>query len=205
MPRSGSAHNSGLRVLLVCTGNICRSPLAEQLLRAKAHGLGDHQNFQFDSAGVMAEVGQGLYPDTVASMQRFGLEPQSHTAKQLNAPMLESADLVLTATAEHRAEIARVLVRANRYTFTHKEFVRIGKFLKSDLTHLPEADQEQIRSASSPKEMVELISKYRGYAARPETSEDIIDPWGRDAATFDLVTEELIWLVESTFEILGAR
>ena len=192
-------------MLVVCTGNICRSPLIEQRLRAEAERLDLGDQLVFESAGVFAEAGKDAHRETKASMLRFGFEPQPHVARQLTPEMLERADLVLTSTAEHRAQVARQLVKANRYTFTHKEFVRIAEFLRSDLSHLDEADQVAISSANTVGEFVDLVSKYRGYAPRPESPEDVVDPWGHGSTTYDAVTQELSGIATRTIELLAAK
>ena len=193
---------SPLRVLVLCTGNICRSPLAEQMMRAEAAKMGFGKEFLFESAGVYAEVGQGVYRQSQAAAARFGFETGHHVARQLTSEMLQSADLVLTATAEHRSQVARQLVKANRYTFTYKEFVRISEFLQSDLSHLDESDQSAISDARTPADRVAIATNFRGFAPRPVATEDVIDPWGRSAETYDAVTLEIADLAARTVKTL---
>ena len=194
-----------LRVLLVCTGNVCRSPLAEQLMRSEATRLGLSEAFVFESAGVAAEVGRDVHSQTQASMARFGHFAQPHQARQLTKDMLAHADLVLTATAEHRAFVAHQNVKANRYTFTCKEFLRVANFIKSDHSNLSESDQLALSALGSASDFVSVAAKFRGYAPRPESNEDIVDPWGLSDATFDAVTQEIDLIAKETIALLGAK
>jgi len=92
------------RILLVCTGNICRSPLAEALLRRdlKARGFPE---IDVGSAGTGAWDGapasEGAY---LVGLER-GLDLSAHRARLLTRELVESADLVLTMARHHRARV----------------------------------------------------------------------------------------------------
>jgi protein-tyrosine-phosphatase len=92
------------RVVLVCTGNICRSPLAEALLRAalKERGVGD---VDVSSAGTGAWDGapasEGAY---LVGLER-GLDLSGHRARLLTREVVEQADLILTMARHHRARV----------------------------------------------------------------------------------------------------
>jgi protein-tyrosine phosphatase len=88
------------RILMVCTGNICRSPIAEVLLAAR---LG--QGRAVESAGIHALVGWPA--DAVARelMAERGLDLAPHRARQLTAAMVRSADLILVMEEGQRREV----------------------------------------------------------------------------------------------------
>ncbi len=111
------------RILLVCTGNICRSPLAEQLLRARLEeaGIAAH----VDSAGTRAMVASPMTPEAAALSLAHGAHSTDHSARQLTEQLVNEADLVLTATRDHRREVVTLLPRATRYTFTLNQFARL--------------------------------------------------------------------------------
>lgn len=92
-------------ILVVCTGNICRSPMAEGLLRAAlAHA---EPKRIVESAGVGAVIGGRPTAEAIDVMRAHGYDIQGHVARQLTAKMLAGADLVLTMDATHSSWIHR--------------------------------------------------------------------------------------------------
>lgn len=89
-------------ILVVCVGNICRSPMAEALLRAD---LGPHLGVSVESAGLGALVGHPAAPDSVALMQERGLDIRAHRARQIHPDMVARADLVLVMETAHEQSI----------------------------------------------------------------------------------------------------
>jgi protein-tyrosine-phosphatase len=85
-----------MNVLMVCLGNICRSPMAEFLLRDAASKKG--MTLRVESAGINAEVGNPATREARQVMQERGIDAEAHVARQLTEEMLRSADLVLVAT-----------------------------------------------------------------------------------------------------------
>ena len=175
-----------LRVLLVCTGNICRSPLAEQVLRQQFAKLGVESQVQISSAGTMALKGHPLQEKSGESMTELGYSPTEHRARQLTAEMLEEADLVLSATAEHRSEVAKTLISANKRSFTIPEFARIATFMASKPESLAE-----LEPATTMQAKVQLAARYRGYAPPAKASEDIDDPWGQSYESYQVAAKQI--------------
>ncbi|MBC7631150.1 glycosyltransferase [Aeromicrobium sp.] len=107
-----------IRVLLVCSGNICRSPVAERLLQSRSlAGAVVHA----ESAGTGALVGEPIHPQMVDVMRASGVELAEFAARQLMPHMIQAADLVLTMTREQRATVLRLDPRALAKTFTLTE------------------------------------------------------------------------------------
>lgn len=92
---------SQLHVLSVCTGNICRSPLASLALRRAAPGV------RAESAGLHALVGHGMDPEALDAAQAFGLEPAPHSARQFDARLGTQADIILVMERRQRNHILR--------------------------------------------------------------------------------------------------
>ena len=88
------------RILVLCTGNICRSPLAEAILR---QNLGN--DFYVESAGLGALVGHGADPFSIATAKEIGLDLETHRAQQVSDSMLRASDLVLVMTTHQKTEV----------------------------------------------------------------------------------------------------
>lgn len=89
------------RVLIVCVGNVCRSPMAEVLMRHRLPEAG----LDIASAGLSARTGDGVHPHAMQVLAAHGLaaEPHAsrHVARQVDAGMLAGADLVLAMERRH--------------------------------------------------------------------------------------------------------
>ncbi|GAA4524627.1 low molecular weight protein-tyrosine-phosphatase [Brachybacterium paraconglomeratum] len=98
------------RILTVCTGNICRSPMAEYALReALDHaGLGDRT--EVASVGTTGwEMGAPIDPRAGALLRRHGIDAAGHRARQLEEDELRRADLVLALDHDHVGPLESVL------------------------------------------------------------------------------------------------
>ncbi|HEX6755408.1 MAG TPA: DUF4012 domain-containing protein, partial [Mycobacteriales bacterium] len=115
------------RILLVCSGNVCRSPLAERLLRARlGAALGPAADrVEVSSAGTSAVVGAGMDPRAAAVGAMLGASADGFVARSLEAAHVAGADLVLGATRAHRAAAVRLHPQAHRYAFTVRELARL--------------------------------------------------------------------------------
>lgn len=85
------------RVLFVCLGNVCRSPMAEYLLR---HKLGLDSTVQVESAGINSPVGAPIHRTVAELLQAQGIDPAGHRARQLTTELLIQADLILVMENE---------------------------------------------------------------------------------------------------------
>jgi protein-tyrosine phosphatase len=72
-----------MKILFVCTGNICRSPMAAQMLEQMLEQDGLSHLVEIDSAGTGALDGFPLEPQVKVAMERLGFEGRAHSAKQL--------------------------------------------------------------------------------------------------------------------------
>lgn len=100
-------------MLLVCVGNVCRSPTAEVLLQRRCQAGG----IAVESAGLGALVGSPIDPLAEAVLAEHGLSGASHVARQLSASMVEAADLVLVMETAHRGAIRALSASAADRTF----------------------------------------------------------------------------------------
>lgn len=90
------------RILVVCTGNICRSPVAAAMLQQALPGK------HIESAGLNAMVGQGVEPSARELAEAAGLDVSGHEARQLSREMLANADVVLVMSEGQRLAVGEL-------------------------------------------------------------------------------------------------
>jgi protein-tyrosine phosphatase len=94
------------KVLFVCTANICRSPMAQEIFNALAEDAG--LPFRAESAGTAALEGAPMAEKSVAVLEEAGIYPEPHHARQVSEAMVGEAELVLAMTPQHVATLRRL-------------------------------------------------------------------------------------------------
>ncbi|ALA88578.1 low molecular weight phosphotyrosine protein phosphatase [Stenotrophomonas maltophilia] len=100
-------------ILVVCVGNICRSPSAEVMLREAVSGRG----ITVSSAGLGALVNHGVDATAQALLTEHGLDGSSHRARQIDRGILAASDLVLVMERKHVHRIIEIAPEASGKTF----------------------------------------------------------------------------------------
>ena len=118
------------RILTVCTGNICRSPVAERLLQAGLNQVSPG-SFEVRSAGTRAMVGEPIQPLSAQIISTFRGTPDDFAARQLTQKILRETDLVLAMTSKHRGEVLQLDASLLKRTFTVREFARMLSVLET--------------------------------------------------------------------------
>ncbi|MDQ2650180.1 MAG: low molecular weight phosphatase family protein [Actinomycetota bacterium] len=178
--RGWATYNRRIDVLLLCTANQCRSPMAQVL-------LGHHLRL----AGVDATVSSaGLYPSgapatdhAVTVMGERGLDLTAHESRRVDASIIGRADLVLGMTREHVREVAVADPAVLARTFTLKELVRAA----------------ETSGGRRPNESFEAFLQRMGVGRRRDTllgvghddAYDVEDPVGRSLHEYERTADEL--------------
>lgn len=158
-------------VLVVCTGNVCRSPLAERLGRARlAARLDDPDAVRLASAGTRAVVGAAMDPQAAQVLERLGGDPTGFRARQLDDGMAAGADLVLTMSRNNRREVLSRAPRALSRTFTLREAAGLLDLVGPETVEPPSDDPARA--------LVRRMAAARA-AWRSSAADDIRDPIGQ--------------------------
>lgn len=178
-------------ILTVCTGNICRSPLAEQLLRARLADL----PVQVASAGTHGLAAAPMTPEAERIALSLGVPAEdaaSHRSRYLTEQHLVAPALILTMTRAHRRAVAELAPARLRSTFTIREFARLAAAAPAHELRSA-ADQAGTDAAARVRAMAAVVASYRGLAAPPvdPADEDVIDPYRRSWDTYLLSASQL--------------
>lgn len=186
-------------VLTVCSGNICRSPLAEQILRAR---LADLPSISFSSAGTFAGEGERM-PDQAAALSvRFGGDPSLHRARYLTEQIVGAGDLILAMSRSHRREIVELVPRKIGVTFTLREFARLSADLSD--AEISDAASLGISGRAGIAEVVALVASRKGQVGLPTSTEqdDILDPYRRSDEAYELSAAQLVPAADEVARVL---
>lgn len=187
-----------VRILTVCTGNICRSPLATQLLRMRL----DPHEFVLDSAGTGALVDAPMDALTSEIADDLGVpDARAHRARQVTSSMVAQANLVLALTLEHRRQIVELKPAATKYTYTLREFARIvDEVPHSAFADATDGARDPIRSALAA---LAAVAAYRGTLEPIDPAMlEVVDPYRRPRRVHEQAAAEIVPAVVSIAKFL---
>ncbi|MEG1235339.1 MAG: low molecular weight protein-tyrosine-phosphatase [Acinetobacter sp.] len=116
-------------ILVVCVGNICRSPMAEYFLKL------ENPQLKVDSAGLSAMVGYAADDKAIQCMDQFNIDMRPHIAKQINASLIKAADLILVMSNNQAQHIEK------QWPFAKGKVFRLGHWKNHNVADPYQHDQ----------------------------------------------------------------
>lgn len=110
-----------MRILFVCTGNTCRSCMAEGMLKNEAKL--NNVDIEVSSAGIYAYMGETASANSTKVMAEIGIDISCHIAKPVTSEILENIDIVLTMTKAHKETLISLFPTFKDKIFTLMEYI----------------------------------------------------------------------------------
>jgi protein-tyrosine-phosphatase len=199
-------------ILLVCTGNICRSPMAEALFSNKVLARYPHL-FPFvdiSSAGTSAVEGGPATQAAVQVMDLWGVDLDYHQAEQLTLRALAEADLIVVMSREHLLSVERMDPQALSRAFTlnylaaQKDRVLevVGGSVPIGELELAQRAQRVLEALSAERGDARLSGKRSREPEFESRAFDIMDPMGGNLEVYLMVAEEIDNALDALMEML---
>lgn len=183
-------------ILTVCTGNVCRSPLAKQLLEKEFNGV---TSISVSSAGIRAMIDSPMPGESINLARQNGVEnPESHRGQQIDETTIDAADLILAMDRSHRRSVVELSPRAARRVFTLREFSRlINATSETDfLAEVRGAGSSQTEKLKAAVEAARLTRSDLLPLDNPD-DDDVVDPYGQDERIFQTSAHQLVPAIHS--------
>jgi len=170
-------------VLFVCTGNICRSPLAAGLLAARLQAA--EPGIRVESAGTL-DLEVPSPPEVIVTGNDLGIDLAGHRGRPLTPIDVEEASLILGMTRKHVREVVTMDPKAWTRTFTLRELVRRGQMMRPRDTSQSLSDW--LVFVHHGRRMVDLHGRSR--------EDDIADPLGGSMRDYRVAAETIDGLID---------
>jgi Protein-tyrosine-phosphatase len=187
------------RILFVCTGNTCRSPMAEAMLRALARQKGI--SLEVRSAGVSTIDGLPISGHAATALRGKSVDHQG-SSRALSGEAVVWADLILTMTAAHKRGLLHYFPEAVDKAYTLKEYVNQDTAVQADIEelerlytemHMKQALGQQLSSAERTR-LLELERRIPSF--------DIADPFGGTLSMYESCASEIEESLKALLDIL---
>jgi len=181
-------------ILFVCTGNICRSPMAELLFRARTDPM---LPMRTASAGTSGLDGWAMDAPSALVLRELGGDGAGHSAQRLTPELVAESDLILTAETAHREVITGAHPLAATHTFTLREFGRLGAGLGTlSRSPTPEDLRTRVRQVGGLRAVAAPVKRGR---------DDIGDPYGASLGHVRTCGAQIAAAIDAVIDALGLR
>ncbi|MDF2916465.1 MAG: protein tyrosine phosphatase [Microbacterium sp.] len=193
-----------IEIATICTGNICRSPLAALMLQTRLAGRG----VRVTSAGTRGLADHGMTPEAQRLALARGIsasDAEAHRARFLTEQHLVSADLVLAMAREHRRAVAELVPARTRVAFTVREFARLASSLSDAALQGAVATAADQDAAGRLRAAVAAVAGQRGLVLPPAdpTDDDVVDPYRRSWSTYETSAAQLDPAIDQVVRVVA--
>lgn len=144
--------NSDLTFLFICTGNTCRSPMAEQIFNDKSKDLSAHAL----SAGLYAKAGSPINPQAAVALTNLGYSPKEHSSNLVSIEVAKEADVILVFTQDQKTAMVERYPDVVGKLFTISEYAN-GEQGQDVLDPYGKSDEVYKETAETIDSLVEVI------------------------------------------------
>jgi protein-tyrosine phosphatase len=163
-----------VNIFFICTGNLCRSPMAEAMMRRALEERGC-KGVNVSSAGTWAYVGNPATPDAVETARTRGADLSAHASRPIEMDELLAADVIVAMTSVHVREIAGLAPEVIDRVVLMKEL--------REIKPLPVAENARVEER--------LNALLRGDRPPRRRSLDVDDPMGLPVSAYERTAREL--------------
>ncbi|NEG70370.1 arsenate reductase/protein-tyrosine-phosphatase family protein [Bifidobacterium choloepi] len=167
-----------MKVLFVCTGNICRSPMGELLFPK----FFDGEDLVVDSAGTQGLIDHEIDPSSRKLLESDGIDSSKFRSKRLTPQLAKDSDLILCFTKNQQRQIASVAPTAAKRTATVSDFAAMCDYC---------AKEGMISGSTLDERIASVLDNASMIRPMLPPSADIKDPYRKEFEVFEQAHEEL--------------
>lgn len=181
------------RILIVCTANICRSPLVERLLQAYLDRYAPDATVEVSSAGTNARPGHAAAEGMRTVASTWGLDLEGHVSRRVDAELAQASDLIITMEDRHRSVVSRLTAGLGQRTFTVTELAALVRAVGAE-------DDASPGAPGGSAVLAEHVRRWHAIRARISIdAPDVADPYGGPQDGY----RETAWQLADLVEQLG--